>query len=292
MSAGVFTFNTPCLRWKLIMAAKGQYGWPGFVAPYATRYLSKIVKITATPTIGGTPTTATQLFRMDKGGNVFFPSPGSALIDADFPYGLPLPTDPVHSETWQVSETHFNHVYNNGYNFIETDVTLSDPYDLGMLEADTDALLASVSVASMPWNTIQAVFGAGEQSAPDGPFTPTGLLTSLLPPNVTHGDNFFSGQIINAPSLNAAAWSIYAPGFVFSDDWFPNGCWKLISYVAMAGNYCKKTITLDYAQNVLNQVCASGQGDCRSPFKIAEPSGITPGQNSYVLIQPNCQCGD
>lgn len=287
----MFSFSTPCLRWKLVMAVKGQYGWPGFIAPYATRYLTKLVVISQTPTLGGPTTVRQQLWQLDRiTGAIIFPAdPSASQAAADFPYGDPLPEDPVHSETWSVSETNFKHSYNNGAFVIETEVTLSDPYDLATLDADTDALLNSVSIASMPWNTIQTV-RADEVSFTLGPYTPTGDLTVLLPPQVTYA-NIYSGSPAPAPQLNAAAWSVYAPGFVFDDNWYPNGYSKLIGHIAMAGNYCQKIFTIDYNQNLLNEQCVSGTGSCSSAFKVSSPIEITPGQNSYVLIQPNCQCG-
>ena len=293
----MFTFSTPCLRWKLIMAVKGQYGWPGFLAPYETRYLNKLVVIRITPTLGyGTPsqgptTVQQQLWQLDRiTGEIIFPAdPGTAQAIADFPYGDPLPEDPVHSETWTVTESSFTHVYNNGTNFIETEVTLSNPYDLAILDADADALLASVSVAAMPWNTIQVV-RANEVSFPLGPYAPSGDLTQLLPPQVTYA-NIYTGAPVPAPQLNAAAWTIYAPGYVFDDNWNPNGYAKLIGYVAMAGNNCQKTFRIDYSQKLLSENCVTGIGSCSSPFKVCPPTLIVPGQNAYVIIQPNCQCG-
>lgn len=291
----MFTFSTPCLRWKLILALKGQYGWPGFTAPYASRYLNKLVVIRTTPTFDyGTPDQGPtverrQLWQLDRiTGTVISPGIGEAQADADFPYGFPLPTDPVHSETWDVSETQFTHVFNNGEFVVETEVTLSQPYDLATLDADADALIGSVSVAKMPWNTIQVV-SANEVSAPLGSYSPTGDLTLLLPPQVTYR-GIFAGGPVPVPQLNAAAWYVYAPGFVSAENWFPNGYAKLIGYIAMAGNYCQKTYVIDYNQNLLLEKCLSGTGSCATPFKVIPPP-LVPGEDAYVLIIPNCQCG-
>ena len=160
---------------------------------------------------------------------------------ADFPYSLTLPTnDP--NDVWEVSETEFTNTVNNGEFVIQTQVTLSDPYDLGTLDSDANTLLSAVSVASMPWNTLQFVSDDGV-SVCDGPITPGGDLTVALPPQVTYG-GFFAGGLISVP-LNAAAWYVYVPGFVTSTTFFPNGYLKLIGYIAMAGNYCAQTYIID-----------------------------------------------
>src|SRR5579883_809818 len=116
----MFTFSTPCLRWKLVLALKGQYGWPGFTPPYATRYLNKLVVIRTTPAYGygtsnqGPTTVRSQSWVTDRiTGNSKAVGAGDS-VNADFPYGLPL------DDTWQVSETYFKQVINNGYFVIQT----------------------------------------------------------------------------------------------------------------------------------------------------------------------------
>lgn len=281
----MFTFNTPCLRWKLVLAQKNQYGWPGFIAPYENRYLTKLVVITTTPSFGGPGNVRTQQFHTDRiTGNI---TPLVNLqANADFPYGLPLPTnDP--NDTWDVSETEFTNTINNGEFIIETQVTLSNQYDLATLDADADNLLGQISVANMPWGTLQFNSDNGVSVA-DGPFSPDGNLFDDLPPQVGYG-GFFLGGPIQVP-LNAVAAYVYVPGFVTSTTVFPNGYLKLIGYVAMAGSYCLKTTILDWNMNVLNTKCQSGTGSCASASKITPPP-LTVGQNAYTLFEPNCQCG-
>src|SRR6185437_8350578 len=89
-----FSFFTPCLRWKLVLAAKGQYGWPGFVAPYSTRYLNKLVTITTMAANGlGHPTVRTQPWVTDRIGGEISSADGNENADALFPYNE-TPIDP------------------------------------------------------------------------------------------------------------------------------------------------------------------------------------------------------
>jgi hypothetical protein len=277
------------LRWKLVLANKNQNGWPGFIAPFENRYLNKLVVIETQPTFNypnNPVTTRTQEWVTDRLTGAIASADGNANADADFPYGDTLTQQPG-TETWTVTETSFTHWLNNGYFVIITTVTLSNPYTLTQLDTDTNALLSSVSILNMPWNTLIVVPSA-DQGLPLGPYSPNGDLTQLLPPQVTYNLTGAPGPIA-VPNLNAAAWCIYAPGSVSSQNFFPNGYSKLIGYIAMAGNYCQKTYYLDYNLNLLNQNCVSGIGSCAAPFKVTPPP-ITPGTDAYVLIVPNCQC--
>ena len=293
----MFSFSTPCLRWKLVLAVKMQNGWPGFAQPYVTRYLNKLVVITSQPSFGypnNQSTTTQQAWVTDRLTGVINSADGNANANADFPYGETLnntggdPSNPGY-ESWQVTDTQFIHTINNGYFVITTTVTLSNPYDFATLDADTNALLSSVSLASMPWNSLVVAQGQ-DVTVPLGNYDPDGNLMDLLPAQVT-----YPGIIVPGPntinSLNAAAWAIWAPGLVSSQNYFPNGYSKLIGYIAMAGNYCQKTYFIDLNQSPTNQTCQSGIGSCASPFKVTPPP-ISPGaNNAYVLVIPNCQCG-
>ncbi|HZV36156.1 MAG TPA: hypothetical protein VFB72_16385 [Verrucomicrobiae bacterium] len=288
------------MRYKLVLAQKNQNGWPGFVAPFSTRYLNKTVTITSQatqdyPSSASSTVTANYVTDRLSGGISFVK--GTVGVDAVFPYGEMLTEDPVHSETWTVTDASFTHVYNNGYNYVTTQVDLSNPYDFGTLDADLNALLSSVSIASMPWNSLIIVPGP-DAAQPIGPYTPNAdLMNDLLPATdaATGRSVTYTGVIApgpnTIPNLNAAAWAIFAPGLVSSQNFFPNGYQKLIGYIAMAGNYCQRNFFIDYNQNLLNQNCVSGSGACNAPFKVTPPP-ITPGENAYVLIVPNCQCGD
>jgi hypothetical protein len=280
----VITFNTPCLRWKLVAAVKLQYGWPGFTAPYSTRYLSKLVTISSSPTFGFTPGAWTdvqqQLYTMDHEGNIS-PNDGLFHINADFPYGAPLTEDPKHSESWEVTETYFKHIYNNGLFFTQTEVQLSDPYELTALESDADQIIASLNLADQPWNTWQS--GGDLTSIAAQP-----IENNAIPEQFRNAAQDNSGPAAMT-QLNSAAWYAYALGLVTASFWQPNGYMKTIGHVAMAGNYCRKTFVFDPSFNVLNQNCLSGIGSCASTF-IVTPPPLVAGQNAVVLIVPNCQC--
>jgi hypothetical protein len=286
----MLSFNSPCLRWKLILATKLQAGWPGFTAPYLTRYLNKLVVITTQPSYNypnNTPTVRQQEWITDRLSGGIYSADGNDNANADFPYGATLNQNPP-DETWEVTETYFKHVVNNGYFVIQTEITLSNSYDLATLDADANALLSSVSVAQMPWNTLQVAVGSDE-GLPIGPYTPVGDLTALLPPQTIYDLSGAPGPIA-VPQLHAAAWYVYAPGLVSSQNFFPNGYSKLIGYIAMAGNYCQKNFFIDYDQNVLDQTCQNGVGSCSNPFKITPPPLVV-GRDTYVLVMPNCRCG-
>lgn len=280
----MFSFFTPCLRWKLVLATKGQYGWPGFLAPNQTRYLNKLVTITTQSAFGGgNPTVRQQAWVTNRLTGNITSADGNENADAIFPYGQ------TPDSSWvSLTETYAKQIVNNGVFIITTEITLSNEYTFVMLDADTNALLSSVSVASMPWNSL-VVAAYPEISIPLGPYTPTADLFSLLPPQVVYPGITAPGPN-NIPQLNAAAWAIWAPGTVAEQNWFPNGYSKLISYIAMTGNYCQKNVFLDYEQNILDQTCQSGIGSCANPFKIIPPP-IFPGENAYVMLVPNCQCG-
>ena len=290
---GLLTFNLgngPCLRWKLVAAVKLQWGWPGFIPPYQTRYLTKLVTISTTPTFNyGTskqgPTIVSSSrwdinrFSGANGATQTIISNGGA--DADFPYGADLTPDPTHQESWAVQETYFRHVYNNGYNYVQTELQLSNPYDSATLEADADSFLNAADMADQPWQTWQTV---GEITSP---FFLT-IPNAALPVQFRNADQAVPGPNAMA-SLNSAAWYAYVYGSVSSALWLPNGYMKCIGYVAMAGNYAQRTYVIDGAFNILNQICVSGVGSCGNEFKVTPPS-LVPGQSAYVTIAPNASC--
>ena len=200
---GLLSFNLgngPCLRWKLVAAVKLQWGWPGFVAPYQTRYLTKVVTITAIPTFGygtpdpGAPIVSSSRWTLDRLTNestqTILTNGGA---DADFSYGTDLTPDPTHNESWVVSETNFVHVYNNGYNYITTEVQLSDPYDTATLETDANNFLAAADVTDQPWQTWQTV---GEITSP---FFIT-IPNAALPVQFRNAGSIVSGPSTNDPT--------------------------------------------------------------------------------------------
>ena len=306
MTSSLFSFSTPCLRYKLICALKGQYGWPGFTLGNLKRYLNSVTTITVDYTqltyengipVGGGVQTWTITSSIDRITGATGPTTitPDTTIDAPgygstpLPYGVDLNNLPT---GWTVTETTFTQVILTPEppllgNVVTTIVTtLSNEYTVGQLEADVDALIAGVNPDSQPWNTFQYVGSAN----PFGPYTPNSDPRSMLPGEV----NYYylpRGGISSPENFSAAAWSVFAPGFVFGDNWFENGGMKMIGYVAMAGNYCEKTFLIDNNQNLLDENCESGAGSCSATFEVTAPP-LTPGQNAYVVIVPNCQCGD
>jgi hypothetical protein len=282
----MISFNTPCFKFKLLAAVKYQYGFPGFAPPYSTRYLSLLITetrgITAGPGAGGFSTTASQLFTIDRinGG----PTPGflqGATGYFVFPYGQDLTADPNTTYTVtddaNVSWTTLGAPAGNGLGNQFTTVTLalSNPYTLAQLDADADALLATIDPSTMPWGMMQEAF-YDIFGPPDA-----GIPAQYGYGGATGGD---------VAKLNAAAWSFLTLGLVSTANYYPNAYSKLISYIAMAGNYCQKTLYFDYNNNLINQTCLNGVGACGSTFEVTPPP-LSDGQNTVVIIVPNCQCG-
>jgi hypothetical protein len=246
-----------------------------------------LVTISITPTFDyGTteqaPTTiSSSLWTLDHFGNATQTILSNGGADADFPYATTLGESAANSETWTVTETSFIHVFNNGYNFTQTEVQLSNEYTPAMLDADAQAYLDAADIADQPWQSWQSV---GELTSPF--FVE---ITGVLPIQAQNASQDASGPEIMG-ALNSAAWYAYTLGEVADGAWFPNGYMKCIGYMAMAGNYCQKIFILDDNQNVLNETCLSGVGSCANQFTVTPPA-LTPGQNAYVTITPNCVCG-
>jgi hypothetical protein len=280
---GLFSFATPCLRWKIIQAIKAHNGFPGFIAPYRRRYLDMLVTYTVDDRALGSGfgiTTTSQLYSIDRitGGL----TPTSANVETA-PY-LPFPytglTPSVEGSVWQVSEDHYIHtVTDPNFGIVVTvDVQLSNQYTLAMLESDTDDLLATIDINQVNWFTLVST----QNGALDDP-------TRLLPPQYTYGPSQFPGPV-SIPQLGAAAWSVLVPEPVGNTTWIPNVYAKAIGYFAMAGNYCEKTFLLDYNGAPLSNSCSSGVGTCAGEF-LVKPPPLTDRENAYVLIVPNCVCG-
>jgi hypothetical protein len=283
---GRYSFGTPCLRWKIIEATKPQHGFPGFSAPYHTRYLVMTINYTEDNTAlgpGFTATTATQLFTIDR-----FTGARTPLFanDSKTPY-LPFPYDPsvvvnTPGSEWTVSETEYTHTVTNpiyGTRII-VDVQLSDEYTLDLLDGDCTALIHAIDPATVDWFTLVHTDG-GNQTFGDP--------TQLLPAQYMYG-SIFGPTPLPIPTLGAAAWYALLFGPVGGGNFLPNVYTKAIGYFAMAGNYCEKTFNIDDSGNLLASGCVSGVGNCASEFLVTPPSPNAQ-TNAYVLIQPNCVCG-
>jgi len=232
---------------------------------------------TLTKTLDGA-TTVQQLFTIDRTTGA--PTPPNQNQNAlgylpVFPYGQDLTGDPntSYSVTGDIGYTS-TYISPYGYGTTVLTVELSNPYTLAQLDADADALLAAIDPATMAWGALQ--------EALDGSFGPPDL---GIPAQYGYGGS--TGGAI--PKLNAASWSLLTLGDVSSVNYFPNTYSKLISYIAMAGNYCQKTLTYDYNQNLINQSCLNGVGACSVPFEVIPPP-LAAGQNTIVLVVPNSQC--
>jgi hypothetical protein len=281
---GLFSFGTPCLRWKIIEAVMAHNGFPGFMAPYRTRYGNMLVtySVDNRPLGGGFGVqTSTQLFTIDRLTGAR--TPGSFNEEQapylPFPYNTGLPGSDTTS-IWEVSETRYVHTVVQPFTgvIVTADVQLSNPFTLSQLEADADALLATIDVSKVDWFTLVS-------TSNDAFADPT----NLLPAQYMYGGLQIPGPVA-IPTLRAGAWSALLPGPVGDESWQPNIYAKAVGYFAMAGNYCRKTFLVDYIPNPISNSCASGRGSCGNEFKV-EPPTPTDNVNSYVLVVPNCVCG-
>jgi hypothetical protein len=303
----MISFFTPCLRWKILVAYKGQHGWPGFQSPFATRYLTMALKVTNdqsgltnqfTGLPDGLPITVTDYtFGIDRiTGRGLAANPS---VVPDFPYADAIATSPP-GETWEViGDTYFKHIVPyaqpplGGLAYEITEVTLSNPYTTTQLDADANALLAAVDLTKMDWFTAQIVQNA-EVFFPIGPYTLSfDTLANLLPPDVIGFSLSGIQTNIPVPVLPAAAWYVFTPGFVGRDTWYPNGYLKAVGWFSMAGNYALQTNYINYQQQTINQTSATGIGSCAASFEVTPPPlgasqlPIAPGQDGFVLLEPN-----
>jgi hypothetical protein len=282
---GLFTFNAPCLRWKILAGIKNQYGFPGHFAPYQTRYLNLLVTITTDnrplgPSFG--VSTVSQLFTIDPSNGARTPNSlnASATPLLNFPYNTGLPgSDP--GSTWIIdSDTHYTHIVTLSDGVIVTvEGQLSTPYTLSQLEADASALIHAIDPATVPEFTLMFTTGGG---------VPTADPTTALPAQYMYG-SIYGQNPLPIPILKAATWSSLIFGLVGPLNWQPNVYMKAIGYFAMAGKYCQQTYLVDYNDNPINNTCFSGNGTCGNQFQVTPPPLVL-GQNAYVLITPNCQC--
>jgi hypothetical protein len=307
----MISFFTPCLRWKILIAYKGQNGWPGFTPPNATRYLQMDVRTTndqsALTYIGGASAglgIQVNDYTLTIDRLTGEPAITNPPIDPDMPYGSYL-ADSGAGESWaNISDTYFKHIvpYTEsplvGNAYFITEVSLSNQYTTTQLDADANALLAAVDLTKVPWFTAELVQNA-EIQFPIGPYTEVGIppaLPALLGPD-TVGFSLTGIQTnIPVPTLPAAAWYVFTPGFVSDGNWYPNGYMKAVGWFSMAGNYALRSYYVDYNLAPLNQTCQNGQGSCSAPFQVTPPPlaanqlPIPPGQDVYVILSPNSQC--
>ncbi len=283
---GRFSFGTPCLRWKIIEATKPQYGIAGFLPPYHNRYLTMTVNYTQDNSALGPgfgSITATQPFTIDRITGLRTPLFAN---DAAAPFLLP-PYDPSQTvntpgSEWTISETEYTHTVTDpiyGTKII-VDVTLSNQYTLAQLDGDCQALINAIDPATVDWFTLVHTDGGNP-----GPGDPT----TLLPAQYMYG-SIFGPTPYPIPTLGAAAWEALLFGNVGGGNFQSNAYTKAIGYFAMAGNYCEKTFNIDDSCNLLASGCVSGVGNCASEFLVTPPP-INDQTNAYVLIQPNCACG-
>ena len=303
-----YSFLTPCLNWKFILAYKGHSGWNGFTAPFQNKYLNRHEKKTNKEFLNGAligQEVTEQEFDVDQlTGNVDFQS--SLFGVSAFPFANPPAAgDPA----WVIADDHYIHTDTGPLNpdgsqiVAVTEVTLSNQYTIAQLDADTDALIDAVDPDSLPWGTVTPVwypdtenssdlFGgiATAQAASVLDFFIPGIPPSVgvLPSRIAPPSVFAQSP---APFTSAAGYA-YAPNPNGTDPaWdVPAGYAKWVGFVRMAGKFCRRTFLVDYnVQPVGQPRCVSGKGGCATAFEVRPPALVL-GMNAYVIVTPNCQC--
>jgi hypothetical protein len=297
LPGSLLSFGAPCLKWKLLAGVKAHWGFDGFAATVSppNRYLSIAINFTSTenPSFGPgqPPESFTQT--LDRiSGNAVAQTGEVSLLNYPGAGGIALPpgvTVQVVSDTHQIIT---QGPFSLGVGITQTnvwDITLSEPYTMAQLEADVDALIEAVDLTTVPAQSLELL---AYEADPDPIFG--ALAAALIPaaynyPIISSGNPPYDSPI-PIPSLAAAAFAAYSPGGLFTEG--TGGMCKLAGWLAMAGDYCLRTFTVnDQQQPIGPATCVSGRGSCGAWFRVAPPSPVVPGQNTYVVAAPNCQCG-
>jgi hypothetical protein len=296
LPGSLLSFGLPCLKWKLLCGVKTHWGFDGFDATVSppNKYLSLtvVLKEIFAPAIGTQPSPSTFEQTLDRiSGNAIAQTGDPSLLNAPGLFGSPiLPgySAQVLSDAHQIIT---QGPFSIGPGATQTnvwDITLSAPYAMAQLESDVDALIDAVDLTTVPAQSLELL----AYDTDPGPLGGT-LASVLIPaaynyPIIATGNPPY-GTAIATPGLGAAAFAAYNPGFETS--FGLAGMCKLVGWLAMAGDYCLRTFTVDNQQQPIGQpTCVSGRGSCGTWFRVAPPSPVVAGQNTYVLAVPNSQC--
>jgi hypothetical protein len=292
LPGSLFSFGTPCLKWKLVGAFKTHWGYTGFdgsISP-PNRYLTKTIVYTAIGTgPGGTSeSTSTTVFNIDRFSGAVTSIPPGALDIENLPTPAPVT---YNGDTIATADTGVQ-IPAPGYTSRQIfQVTLSNQYTMAELEGDVDALIAGFDPATVGNQTFTGLAYPADPN-PEGGVLATQAIGS--PYNYPYGN---TGAPAYQPTLGAAAIAAYAPATQFLQSFNSAGFGKIVSFLAMAGDYCLKTYALapdatDKGEHFVGPpTCVSGRGSCASWFEVTPPTPFVPNENTYVLAVPNCQCG-
>ena len=292
------------------MAFKGHNGYNGLLAPYHNKYLKRVVKLTTDlsglryqgtglPLSGPLVTVLQDEFDIDPLTGFLTNTPNGTTGLRYFPYfgvdtsNIPnlVVTDNYYSLTRFQDEPPLV-----GQAKYITEVFLSNQYTLDQLDADTNALINAINPDTIAWgNGVANWYVNNALGGADLGTIYSGFDQLLLPavaqiPYPPRGPA--PPTSFNVPELGAAAAYTYAPspfGEPIIAPYDKAGAYmKLVGFIQMAGNYCKKNYYIDWDQNLISQNCQSGQGGCGGAFRV-NPPPIIVGQDAYTMIVPNCQ---
>lgn len=293
------------------MAFKGHNGFNGFLAPNYNKYLKRVVKLTTD--LSGLTYQGTGLhlsgplvsvvqdeFDVDPLTGFLTNTPNGTTGPRYFPYfgvdtsNIPnlVVADNYYSITAYQSEPPLV-----GQAKYITEVFLSNQYTLDQLDAGTNALINAINPDTIPWGGGLATWYVNNAlGGPDLGTIYAGFDQQLLP-GITRIPYPPRGPApptsFTVPELGAAAAYTYAPspfGEPIIAPYDKAGAYmKLVGFVQMAGNYCKKNYYVDWNQHPISQTCQSGSGGCNAAFRV-DPPPIIVGQDAYTMIVPNCRC--
>jgi len=279
----LFSFGTPCLKWKLAAAFKTHWGFTGYDATISppNRYLTKTVVYTVTDTFAGQSSTSvvTSVINVDHMSGAVT---GSAP-DGEGPIGGGAPVI-FTGDTVQTTDTGVIVTGSNATRRQIWQVTLSNQYSLTTLERDVDALLAGFDPASVANQTITSLV------YPADPNPTAGEFATLFAPAPYNYPQVLVGNPA-APTLGALAITGYALAGQFVQSFFTAGMGKVEGWFAMAGEYALVNYILNSVtgQPIGRPTCVAGRGGCSTWVNIG-PLQYVPGQATYTVLNPNTTC--
>ena len=311
-------------KFKVVGACKLQVGYAGFSGNRQTRYLQRVITYTAGPdnssTTPVTGLTQTQTNVVDRITFAISSDHADGLVSGGTTYDFGFNSDYQGAGTYNdasvsgtvyrkhtvtiISDTHMTKVLTycsagSDVNIAPTntytiDIVLSNPYTLAQLEADADAILATVDVSAMPWNSLQ--YGAGDQSSSGtGPRDPDGNKFSGFPPFIVTYGNAVPTTATVQSARQGVGWSWYLPGGS-GGTYGPAGTFlKAISYIKILGQYSVQSYPATWPDGDATTVigspaCTNGTTTCGSSIATITPPAIDADTNHYLLFTPGGRC--
>ena len=324
----MISFCQPCLRFQVVGAVKMQYGFSGFNAPFNTRYLQRTLTMTVDDSKRGYQTgyagtyTATQRVNRLTGASTGTGSYAAVRsIDGatnnfglvpEYPFqlinGTPvnqyISNTPDSSTEWDVQGDSSMTITmknlidgNGGYTLVTLSVQLGNEYTTAQLDADADAIIGSVDMSLMPWNSV--VYGAGSAGwLGITDYMPSGLLTEMLPEGRVYGLLYAMTTPVSQSAMQGVAWSGYALGAVSAGYLYANVLCKAKGRVSMLGQYCIQTGPMTWDRDAGGNLvategvpsCVNGETTCTDSIIDIPAPPLDHVVTRYVVLKPGGRC--